>query len=119
MSLRILAVLLLGAAAIAHAEPAATQPSTQPTTQPSTQPAAAAATLEARLNQIKQRVAQARQQVAEAPATQPATQPSTQPTATAQNFPTPAELIERMKQRKADEDARSKVAYFDLGEPLL
>ena len=95
MSLRILAVLLLGAA-FAHAEPA-TQPSTQPTTQPATQPTAG-------------------KQLTRAT---PATQPSTQPAALAQQkFPTPAELVARMSQLKKEEAERSKVAYFDLSEPL-
>ena len=104
MSLKTLTVLLLGAA-FAYAEPS-TQPATQPTTQPATQPAAAAA----------------KQHASAAPATRPSTRPSTQPAAMAQDqptrFPTPAELVARIKQLKQEESARSKVAYFDLDEPL-
>jgi protease IV len=46
--------------------------------------------------------------------------PATQPTASAQDnkFPTPAELIARMKLRRQEEQVLPKVAYFDLGEPI-
>ena len=95
MSPTTLAVLLLGAA-FAYAEPA-TQPATQPT--------------------------DAKQLARVTPATQPATQPSTRPAAALaahdqMKFPTPAELVARMKQLKKDEDERTKVAYFDLSETL-
>ncbi|HVT88744.1 MAG TPA: S49 family peptidase, partial [Tepidisphaeraceae bacterium] len=47
---------------------------------------------------------------------QPATEPSTQPTA--RKFPTPAELIEQMKQRRIAEASHTKVAYIDLSDPI-
>lgn len=90
MSLRIIAVVLLSAAVV-RAEPA-----TQPSTAPSTQSAGG---------------------IALAPTTQPTTQPSTQPLV--QKFPTPSELVEQMKRLRAIDDARSKVAYFDLNKAIV
>lgn len=43
---------------------------------------------------------------ADPPATQPATQPA--------KFPTPAELIEQWKKDEAEDDTKTKVAYFEL-----
>jgi protease-4 len=37
----------------------------------------------------------------------------------AQKFPTPAELIEKMKQMKQKEEAKTKVAYFDFSETVI
>lgn len=48
----------------------------------------------------------------------PSTQPTSQPSAV-KKFPTPAELIELMKQRREADAARSKVAYFDLSQPVI
>jgi protease-4 len=48
--------------------------------------------------------------------TTPSTQPATQQ---ARNFPTPMELLARMKQMKADADQATKVAYFDLSKPIV
>ncbi|HMB94724.1 MAG TPA: S49 family peptidase, partial [Tepidisphaeraceae bacterium] len=48
------------------------------------------------------------------PTTAPSTAPSTQPTAA--KFPTPAELVAKLKQLKAEKESRTKVAYIDLRE---
>jgi protease-4 len=54
-------------------------------------------------------------------ATKPAVAKSANPAATqptARHYPTPAELIEKMKAQKAKRDAMPKIAYFDLSEQL-
>jgi len=50
------------------------------------------------------------------PTTAPSTQPATQ--RTSKKFPTPAELIAKMKAQEAEQDAKSQVAYFDLSQPI-
>src|SRR5208282_5506982 len=49
-----------------------------------------------------------------------ATQPTDESAATrpSSKFPTPAELIARMKARRLQEQEMPKVAYFDLSEPI-
>ena len=54
----------------------------------------------------------ARAQGAEARSNAPATQPS------ADEFPSPAELVKRMKQLEAKKAALTKVAYFNLSRPI-
>src|SRR5438128_3847223 len=49
------------------------------------------------------------------PTTHPA---ATQPVATV-NFPTPAELIEKMRTTRKAKEALPHVAYFDLNEPIV
>lgn len=63
------------------------------------------------------RPAERAKEVAGEPATPPATQPTTQPAAA--KFPTPAELIQRMKEMQDQVDEMPQVAYFDLSEPIL
>lgn len=51
-----------------------------------------------------------------------ATKPAPQVKADARgddHFPTPAEILEKMKQRKAETDKLLKVAHFDLSQPIL
>src|SRR5437588_449282 len=45
----------------------------------------------------------------------PATAPSDKP---AKEYPTPAELIKRMKEQRAKQEKLTKVAYFDLSEAV-
>src|SRR5437867_6258028 len=48
------------------------------------------------------------------PTPPPATAPSTQQVNAATKFPSPAELVKRLKAAAKEEDAKTKVAYFDL-----
>ena len=59
------------------------------------------------------RAAIATQPIAPAPA------PATTQAATIENFPTPAELIEKMKATKAQKDALPHVAYIAIDEPIV
>ncbi len=138
MTFRILAALVLGLATFASAEPATqpAQPATQPSTQPATQPAAQSfEAIRERLERLRRErngggattapaaakapATQPAQHARATPETQPATQTSTQPAVAQQKFPTPAELIAKMRQEKEKEDARAKVAYFDLNQPVI
>jgi hypothetical protein len=56
---------------------------------------------------------------ADAPATKPAPKPAPQAKAAGEHFPTPAEILEKMKQRKSETDKLLKVAHFDLSQPIL
>ncbi|HWP39563.1 MAG TPA: signal peptide peptidase SppA [Tepidisphaeraceae bacterium] len=76
----------------------------EPTTQPTT------------ANATTSTVAAAQASSKGEPATQPATAPGTQP---ASKFPTPAELVARLKQIRQQQAARSKVAYIDLSRPVM
>jgi protease-4 len=72
--------------------------------------------------QPAQATAQASPQITPVP-TVPATQPAgaVKPvavTASADSFPTPAELIAKLKAKEQKEDALPKIAFFDLGLPL-
>src|SRR5690349_20912899 len=50
---------------------------------------------------------------------QATTEPSTRPAiGTSAKFPTPAEMIEKLKQRRATEQALTKVAYLNLNRPI-
>lgn len=46
------------------------------------------------------------------------TKPTTKPAATEPHYPTPAELIAKIKERKDKEKVMPKVAYFDLSKPV-
>ncbi len=48
----------------------------------------------------------------------PATQPSTKPTTQASAYPTPAELMAKIKKQRAEQAALLKVAYFDIDNPI-
>jgi protease-4 len=52
------------------------------------------------------------------PTTQPATQPTTAPTAQATHYPTPTELMEKIKKQRKEQDALLKVAYFNIDKPV-
>lgn len=53
---------------------------------------------------------------AESPTTKPATAPSTQPTTAKAKFPTPQEVIAKMKKAKEEQAAKTQVAVIDLGD---
>lgn len=53
------------------------------------------------------------------PATQPsATQPSDAPATQPSKYPTPTELMEKIKRKRAEQAALLKVAYFSLNKPI-
>ncbi len=55
-----------------------------------------------------------------APQTQPASNPAAAPKESDNDFPTPAQLFERMKKARAQKAALTKVAYFDMAAmPVL
>ena len=118
MMIRIVSLFMtLGLCArIASADPASTQPATAPSTQPTAS--------QSPLQKLAEKVEALAADVAgEDPTSPPATQPAAKPTPTtapaqAQKFPTPAELIEKMKQIRQKEANLSKVAYFDLDGPI-
>jgi protease-4 len=111
---------MLLCAAVANAEPG-----TQPATAPSTQPVERAlAPSTAPSDAVGESPAtQPAQRTASGATTQPAvaSTPTTGPTtrSIAQKFPTPAEIVERMKLQRAREDAKTKVAYLDLNEAIV
>ncbi|HMO27615.1 MAG TPA: S49 family peptidase, partial [Tepidisphaeraceae bacterium] len=72
-----------------------------PTTQPATQPSA---------RHRRERAAQVA-----APTTAPSTQPSAN---AASKFPTPDELMAKIREQQTEQSRKLKVAYFDLGAPL-
>ena len=53
------------------------------------------------------------------PATKPAATPATSPTTQASKFPTPAELVAKMKEMRKERDAMLKVAYIDLSTDIV
>jgi protease IV len=48
----------------------------------------------------------------------PATQPTTKPTTQASKYPTPAELMAKIRKQRKEQAALIKVAYLDLNRPL-
>ena len=81
---------------------AASEVRAAPDAPPATRPAGRAA-----------RVRAERAKNADLATTRPATAPASQA-----HFPTPAELIAKMRQQKEKEDSKLKVAYFDLSRPV-
>src|SRR5205823_11766857 len=52
------------------------------------------------------------------PTPPPATAPSTQQANAASKFPSPGELVKRLKDAAKEEDAKTKVAFFDLSDKI-
>src|SRR5262245_20508263 len=52
------------------------------------------------------------------PATKPATAPATKPSNEQAKFPTPAEMMERIKAKRAEQAGLVQVAYFNLTRPI-
>ena len=105
---RVLTVAVLAVSTAAFGEMPSTSPSTIPSTEPTTKVADATPT---------PRPSGRSGRVRTISTTQPTSRPATAPTSSVASakFPTPAELIKKMREKKAVEDSKAQIALIDLG----